>query len=99
MIEALNVKAARERLASEGVLAERVTATGRPQPFHGEQRAMVYRELGALLLAGIPMVRALDMLIQAAARQAGPAALLAGVRDRVREGADWGRRWRRPPAR
>ena len=85
LVEALNPKEAREKLAAGGILAERVTVTGKPLHFRTELRANFYRELGALLTAGIPMVRALEMLIQAV-RQGATGSLLAGVRDRVREG-------------
>jgi len=85
LVEALNVKEAREKLAAEGTLAERITLSGRRMNFPAEGRAIVYRELSALLGAGVPLVRALDNLIQSP--ELGPVhLLLAGVRDRVREG-------------
>lgn len=85
LVEALSVKHARERLAADGLLAERVAPTGRSLAFLPATRAMVYRELAALLEAGLPMERALEMLIQASDLKA-LRSLLAGVRDRVREG-------------
>ncbi|MBN1557310.1 MAG: type II secretion system F family protein [Lentisphaerae bacterium] len=85
LIEALGVKDARETLAARGILAERLQASGRRAGFRAATRAMVYRELGALLRAGLPLVRALDILIDSP-ELGGARALLAGVRDRIREG-------------
>ncbi|MDA0576492.1 MAG: type II secretion system F family protein [Verrucomicrobia bacterium] len=85
LVEALNPKDAREKLATGGILAERLSPTGRPLRFRAEARANFYRELMALLTAGIPLVRALELLITAA-RHTTTGTLLAGVRDRVREG-------------
>lgn len=85
LVEAIGIKEARERLASDGILAERVSVTGRQIRLSNAERAVIYRELSALLAAGLPLVRALDILI--AAPEAKDARLcLAGVRDRVREG-------------
>jgi len=53
--------------------------------FPAFQRAVFYHELSALLGAGIPMVRALEMLLRSPDLGDG-AVLLAGVRDAVREG-------------
>jgi len=86
LVEAVSVKAAREQLAGGGVLVERIAVAGRAMRWPAEARGTVYRELAALLAAGLPLVRALDMLIQSSRGQ-GSGALLAGVRDRVREGA------------
>lgn len=93
LIEALDLKEAREKLSARGVLAERVDpASGgsgsgaRVRPFDLDVRAVFYRELAALVRAGLPVVPALDILIQAPDQQA-QSGLLAGVRDRVREGA------------
>ena len=65
LIEALDLKDARERLSSRGVMAEMVQAT-HDQPttarhpwresFGLDARAMLYRELGALLHSGLPLV-------------------------------------------
>jgi len=85
MVEALSVKNAREKLSAEGVLVERVSPTGRRVRFPSEIRATVYRELAALLRAGLPLVRALDTLIQSPEISVSHS-LLAGIRDRVREG-------------
>lgn len=95
LIEALDPKDARERLAARGVLAEEVVPVhqhaapmGRARSFGLEERAAVYRELGALLRAGVPVVGSLDLLIDShgASRTS---AVLAGLRDALREGADF----------
>jgi general secretion pathway protein F len=85
LVEALTAKDARERLAATGVLAESIAPTGRRLAFPVSLRTMVYRELSALLGAGVPMVRAFDHLIQSPELQACRS-LLAGVKDRLREG-------------
>ena len=85
LVEASTVKEAREKLASQGVLAERIQTTGRRLRFPVAIRAVVYRELSALLRAGVPLSRALEILIDSPHTRSARA-LLAGVRDRVREG-------------
>jgi general secretion pathway protein F len=96
LLEAADAKSAREALLARGLLAERVTlaggaGTGRgsSNAFGLETRIFLYQELGVLLHAGIPLVGALDFLIQSP--EFGPAVVgLAAVRDRVREGAALG---------
>lgn len=86
LIEALSVKDARKKLAAGGILAERVAPSGRRIAFSRERRATVYQELSALLGAGLPLIQALNVLIESPEMtEAG--SLLAGVRDRVREGS------------
>lgn len=85
LVEASTVKEAREKLALQGVLAEHIQTTGRRLRFPVAIRAIVYRELSALLRAGVPLSRALEILIDSPHTR-GVRALLAGVRDRVREG-------------
>lgn len=89
LVEALHLKEAREKLAARGVLAEEVTAAsvraGSRRRFGLETRASLYRELGALLRAGVPAVGALDLLLEAHP-ESGTGTVLAGLRDRVREG-------------
>lgn len=93
-LDALDLKDAREKLSTRGVLAEQVDpvsgAQARPRrrdrnAFGVSARAAFYRELGALVKAGIPLVGALDLLLETPEqeRQAGRIALL---RDRIREG-------------
>ena len=91
LIEALDLKEAREKLQARGVLPEQVApaeeapAGARRAAFNLDQRAMCYHELAALLHSGLPLVQALDILIQSP--ELGPNVLrLAGVRDRIREG-------------
>ena len=86
LIEALSIKNAREKLAGDGILTESVSLTGRQLRFPLDVRVMVYREISSLLNAGLPLVRALDLLIQSPDMN-NPRTLLAGIRDRVKEGA------------
>lgn len=89
LIEALDAKEARERLAARGVLPERVEAAaasgGRRRGLSAALRAESYREWGALLRAGVPMVPSLDIIIQAQ-ENADAIRALASLRDRMREG-------------
>ena len=85
-MEALSVKDAREKLAVTGILAERLTATGRQLRLSVATRSIIYRELSALLDAGLPLVDALEILVSSPEVQDARLGL-AGIRDRVREGA------------
>jgi general secretion pathway protein F len=85
LVEAMSAKKAREKLIHDGILAERVAPTGKRMRFPPDRRAMLYRELSALLAAGMPLVRALDNLIQSP-EMGDSRVLLAGVRDNVKEG-------------
>ena len=89
LIEALDPKDARDRLSRRGILASSLTAASaraaRAPVFDLSTRSLVYRELGALLHAGLPMDKALELLVQTPELSAS-ATLLAGVRDRVRDG-------------
>ncbi|MCK5528470.1 MAG: type II secretion system F family protein [Kiritimatiellae bacterium] len=86
LIEALSVKDAREKLAATGILTERLTATGRQLRLSSATRSVIYRELSALLDAGLPLVDALEILVSSPEVQDARLGL-AGIRDRVREGA------------
>jgi general secretion pathway protein F len=86
LVEAVSPKEARECLSAEGILAERLTATGRQVRFPPVVRATVYHELGALLGAGMTLMKAFDLLIQSV-ELGDVRGLLAGVRDRIRNGA------------
>ncbi|MEI7436600.1 MAG: type II secretion system F family protein [bacterium] len=93
LIEALDLRDARGKLAERGLLAETVNPSEsisslhkRGGTFKAETRAFVYRELGVLLTAGMPLVSAIEMLIQSP-ELAEVSNVLAGVRDRVRDGA------------
>ncbi|MDA1043851.1 MAG: type II secretion system F family protein [Verrucomicrobia bacterium] len=84
-VEALSAKGAREKLASRGILAEKLNTTGIQRRFRIEARAVMYRELSSLLSAGVTLTRALEILMDSP-DSANHAALLAGIRDRIREG-------------
>lgn len=94
LIEAPDLKHAREKLVEAGVLAEWIMPAGsgpsryflRRQRFSVEHRVEFYQELAALLRAGLPLVPALDILIQSPDMGAWRP-LLANVRDRIREGS------------
>ena len=94
LIEALDLKEAREKLQARGVLPERVAsvegtagghASQRRAAFSLDQRAMCYHELASLLQSGLPLVQALEILIQSP-ELGSNLARLASVRDRIREG-------------
>jgi general secretion pathway protein F len=94
LAEALDIKEARERLAARGIFAERVKSAGEQAPsalrpwrdeLNVESRTMLYREVGALLRAGLPLANALEVLI-AAPELGTQRTHLAGIRDRIREG-------------
>ncbi|HMP76735.1 MAG TPA: type II secretion system F family protein [Kiritimatiellia bacterium] len=92
LIEALDPKDAREKLAARGALVESLasaageTSRSSRTAFPPTARAAFYRELGALLRAGVPAVAALDLLLESHATQRS-ATLMAGLRDRLREGS------------
>jgi general secretion pathway protein F len=96
LVEALDLKEAREKLSARGVLPEEVTPAeheargegfrvGR-QGFGAEARVAFYREMSVLMVSGMPLVNALEILIEAPELGAS-ATMMAGVRDRIREGA------------
>lgn len=94
LVEALDLKDAREKLSGQGVFPERVVPAGndtagswgrRTPSFSLDARAMIYRELSALLGAGIPLSQALEILIDSP-ELGGSRPTLAGVRDQVRDG-------------
>ena len=96
LIEALDLKEARDRLMTRGILPEAVEAAGREaagrrawnrsQAFNVEARVAFYQELGVLLAAGLPLVNALEILMESPELGVS-AARLARVRDQVKEGA------------
>ncbi len=89
MIEAQSPKAAREQLAQSGILVERLSVSGaRTKSVSSEMRAVMYRELAALLAAGTPLVVSLDTLI-ATPEMRALGGVLGTVRDRVREGGSF----------
>ncbi len=94
LIEALDIKDARERLSGQGVLAEKVDAvsgaatsgSGRSRSPGVGVRSQMFEELGALLKAGLPLSDALDAMLRGTADR-DLAFRLAGVRDRVVDGS------------
>lgn len=95
LIEALDLKEAREKLAGQGIFPEQVTAAAsrltsrtryRRRALDLDTRAHVYRELGALLKAGLPLAQAFEVLL-ATPELGDRRATLAALRDRLREGA------------
>lgn len=97
LVEALDAKEARERLQARGILAEALDPAGdrpagswtRRRGLSTAGRAQAYRELGALLRAGVSMVPALDIVIQSQPDAAAVQAC-ARLRDRLREGGQFG---------
>lgn len=86
LVEALSLKEAREKLIVDGVLAEKIAVTGRRLVLGLGDRAILYRELSSLLGAGFTLIHALDILIESP-EMADTNILVAGVRDKVREGS------------
>lgn len=83
-------KAVRERLHAEGLLVREIqpVGAGRRKGVSPAVRAILYRELSALLHAGLPLDRALEILAEHPDLAAEEDALPA-VRDRVREGGEF----------
>jgi general secretion pathway protein F len=87
-VEALSAKEARERLIARGVFPGEVAPVGRGGKFDAGKRSVLYRELGALLQAGLPLDRALGLLSENPELAAG-AETLASVGDHIKEGVDF----------
>jgi len=95
LVEADGTKEARALLAARGIFTERLTPAGSSKSSGSDRhsfrrpsvRSTVYREAASLLRAGLPLIRALDLLIDSPELR-DCRRLLAGVRDRVKEGAD-----------
>ncbi len=85
LTEGLSVKHAREQLAAAGILAERITPTGRRVRLQPGERAVLYHELGSLLRAGVPLLGSLNIMIQSP-ELSNARVVLASVRDGIREG-------------
>lgn len=85
LVEARSVKNAREKLSGRSILAEKILEAGRPRRVRAAVRAVLYRELAALLSAGFPLERALEILIESP-EMSETRGMLAVVRDGVREG-------------
>ncbi len=95
LIEALDIRAAREKLSWRGILAENIAPAGvvagrrgRKKKFKTSSRDVFYHETSTLLDAGIPLTRALDVLIESPeTEELGP--LIAGVRDSIKDGGSF----------
>ncbi len=85
LIEGADARDARERLAAGGVLAERVEPTRRRGRLTVEARTTLYRELATLLAAGVPLLRALETVLESAETGEERVAV-AMARDGVRDG-------------
>lgn len=97
LIEATDIKSAREQLMRRGIFTEDVvsseTTTGvvasagrGRRGFTTPARSVFYHELGVLIESGIPLVSALTLLLQSSELESARP-VLSTVRDRVREGA------------
>lgn len=94
LVQALDCKDAREKLAQDGVLAERVQIAGagrrwvwrrRDVLFALETRGAFYRELASILGAGLSLSRSLELLMDAP-EMGGNRSVIATIRDQVDEG-------------
>ena len=74
---------AARRLLELGLYAGRIVSAPAPRPFRTGTRAALYRELGALLSAGLPLDRALDILTE---QMPDFSAVLDTLREGVRSG-------------
>ncbi len=95
LVEALDMKQARERLIESGILPELVVPAGQAgrkwsawpsHRFSMERRAMFYQELLSLIKAGLPLAKALDVLIQSS-EMGVTRSIVATVRDSIKEGS------------
>jgi general secretion pathway protein F len=100
MVEALDLKDAREKLGHSGVFPDDVQEAGRTATSRSgrasaplnrmEQRAVFYRALAALTRAGLPLATALEVQLEGPAEgDTGWVGAVAGVRDAIREGASF----------
>ena len=86
LVEAADETDASRRLLSEGVYARSLAPlAAAARPLSAARRSALYRELGALLGAGLPLDRALALLREPSGADGGAAAL-ERVADAVREG-------------
>jgi type II secretory pathway component PulF len=84
LIEAVSIKDAREKLIANGILAEEISLCESSYNVPPDHRSTIYRELGVMLNAGIPLAKALDILIQSEATLYKHA--LGTIRDKIRDG-------------
>ena len=87
LIEAMHPKAAKELLVKDGVLVESLSEAGAKSKYvSADLRSVIYREISALLAAGMPLVTALSTLMKTSEMR-DVEGVLGKVRDRVREGS------------
>ncbi len=88
-IEAATTKEARTILIARGITPYKLESAAPSSRLNAEGRADLYRGLGVLINAGFPLERALGLLMDESAADGDNYALYAGLRDRVREGANF----------
>ena len=86
-IEAATVKEARTVLVARGITPFALAPASVATKLDSEARADLYCGLGVLINAGFPLERALGLLMDEQGSSGKRYGLLAGLRDRVREGA------------
>ncbi len=95
LVEAVDPKDARVRLAASSIFPDQLSDVGRSDDVKNsrglslENRAIFYRELSTLVKAGVPLLSAVQALGQMPEFQRAQLRL-ASVRDRIREGAGLG---------
>jgi len=94
LVEAIDLKQAREKMAAAGIFIEQINPAdlsssrglfARRNRFPRAQRAVFYGELASLLKSGLPLVKALEIMLRSPDLSSA-AALVANIRDKVREG-------------
>ncbi len=94
LIEAMDLKDAREKLFKQAVLVQKIKVVGvdgsgkwfrKRSRFNTETRAIFYRETAFLLKAGIPLSQAFQVLIDSP-ELGETRALIAGTRDSIKAG-------------
>lgn len=83
-VDAGGTKQATRQLAADGVFVESLSASRVHLRLRVSQRSSIYRELGALLGAGLPLDRAISLMMES--EDAGMSAVLSSVMGRIREG-------------
>ncbi len=86
--EAEEEKGAVRALAARGIYVERLVPapSASPESLGESERAAMYRELGALLKAGIPLERALTLLLDESGGGGRRASVFLAMRSGIREG-------------
>lgn len=93
LVQAFDLKDARDKLAKQGVLTRNIQPAGTKRGLHSRKRlfdtstrSLIYREMAALIKAGLPLDQTFDILIDTPelGKNTG---ILAGIRDAVREGS------------